>query len=359
MNQTAQHETDELEPLLAPISARLPEGEDLTFSVIFQQINEARRADNPTLKQGGWTKPLKLSDWGEVRQMCEETLCNNSKDLQLAAWYTEAMAHLEGFAGTAKGLLLTGELLRRFQDALHPNDPEERIGKLEWLNTQLGTTLKQVPLTAPLHGGYHLYQWEESREVSLLQRSSGNAYNKAIEEGKLSVESFEKSARESGADWYRKLLDGIDEAHMAQKGLSHILEEHFGEDAPSFTDINEALDACREVVIRMFELCGGSLQETPPATQPPVDAPAEERASALHRPPRSANNTISSRGDAIRLLREIAKYFRENEPHNPVALLADRAISWAEMPIEKWLKEVIKEEPTLKRINDMLDLDRS
>ena len=65
---------------------------------------------------------------------------------------------------------------------------------------------------------------------------------------------------------------------------------------------------------------------------------------------------LVNRADAIRALREAARYFRHNEPHSPVALLAERAANWAEMPLEQWLATVIKDEGTLGQLRELLDI---
>ncbi len=44
----------ELAELLAPISPDRPCGEDVSFSDVYDRVREARRADDPSLRQGEW-----------------------------------------------------------------------------------------------------------------------------------------------------------------------------------------------------------------------------------------------------------------------------------------------------------------
>ena len=361
MNQTLLQTRENLETLLSPILGERPEGKDLSlsYSMLYQQIKEAKRADEPALDQGAWVVPLKVADWGKVRQLCEQGLRESSKDLQLAVWYTEAMTWLEGFAGATSGLCLTGELLRNFKETLFPHDPDERVAKLEWLNSQLGAALRQVPLTSPQHGGYSWYRWKESREVGNLQRRGGDDYDVAIKEGKLSVDAFDKSAKESGVDWYQKLLGDLAEADMAREELVRVMDDCFGGDeAPGFAEVREALGDCLDVAQRLFEFCGGTsdpaaLKNTQPLSE--ASANAQTSPGSLPRSSGFSAGSVSSRAEAIYQLREIAHYFRDNEPHSPVALLAERAAKWAEMPLESWLKAVIKDETILKQLHELLD----
>jgi hypothetical protein len=45
--------------LLNPITPETPAGEDLSYSVLFDDIREARRADDPGLTQGDWQTHIK------------------------------------------------------------------------------------------------------------------------------------------------------------------------------------------------------------------------------------------------------------------------------------------------------------
>ena len=67
---------------------------------------------------------------------------------------------------------------------------------------------------------------------------------------------------------------------------------------------------------------------------------------------------IQSRDEAVNQLREIARFFRDTEPHSPVSLLAERAARWAEMPLEQWLSTVIKDDVTLGHLRELLDWER-
>lgn len=53
------------EALLAPIGEQ-GAGEDLSFSLVVDEIKEARRADPSYLSQGDWQSDLKRADWNAV-----------------------------------------------------------------------------------------------------------------------------------------------------------------------------------------------------------------------------------------------------------------------------------------------------
>ena len=80
-----------------------PCGNDLSFSAAFDAIQEARRADDPSLAQGEWVTELKEADWPGVIRRCEALLAHDTKDLRVAGWLTEALGRSRGLAGLADG----------------------------------------------------------------------------------------------------------------------------------------------------------------------------------------------------------------------------------------------------------------
>ena len=63
-----------------------------------------------------------------------------------------------------------------------------------------------------------------------------------------------------------------------------------------------------------------------------------------------------SRADALRRLEAVAAYFRRTEPHSPVAYLVERAVRWGAMPLEEWLREIIKSDDVLGSVKEHLGI---
>jgi type VI secretion system protein ImpA len=60
----------------------------------------------------------------------------------------------------------------------------------------------------------------------------------------------------------------------------------------------------------------------------------------------TTNNTgaigpISGREDALKRLQEIAQYFRQYEPHTPLASSIDRVVSWGRMSVAELVMELV------------------
>ncbi|RIX42015.1 MAG: type VI secretion system protein TssA [Rhodocyclales bacterium GT-UBC] len=348
-----------LAQLLEPIPGDDICGIDVSYSTMFDEIREARRQDDPCLAQGEWETELKIAQWPRVRELTEEILSRQSKDMQVAAWFIEAMTRLKGFDGLATGLQVMDGLVNEFWEFCYPSydpdDLEERAGKIEWLNKQMPLVIREIALTDRASGGYSWLKWEESRAIDNLGLKDIAAKEKAVASGKLSGEAFDKAVQTSGRGFYEKLQAQVQEAVAAALRLEKRVDERFGDDAPSLKELRSALQSCEELVGKLLSRLGGgrSQVDTPVITE---GGGAQVHASQLGAITPVAVGLIVNRGDAIHALREVARYFRQNEPHSPVAFLAERAANWAEMPLEKWLEAVVKDQSTLGQLRELLDI---
>ena len=113
----------DLDVLLQPISDDNPSGESLRYSGIYDEISEARRADD-NLNQGAWQSELKVADYRRVIDLAVPALSSQSKDLQIAAWLSEALVKQHGFAGLRDSLKLMAGFQENFWETLHPEVDE-------------------------------------------------------------------------------------------------------------------------------------------------------------------------------------------------------------------------------------------
>lgn len=355
-----------LTTLLEPIAGDDICGVDMSFSTTFDEIREARRQDDASLAQGDWETDLKTAQWPHVKELCEEILGNQSKDMQVAAWYTEAMTRLKGFEGLAIGLQVMDSLVNDFWEFCYPSydpdDLEERAGKIEWLNNQMPLVIREIPLTDRGSGAYSWLKWEESRRIDNIGLKDTEAKEKAIAGGKLNGELFDKAVQASGRAYYEKLHARIREAGAVATTLARRVDERFGLDAPSLKEVIQAINSCDELVGKLLARLGGHVQGSEPSTNANGNK-SSATAHAMHvtdvTPMTSTPMNVGlivNRNDAVRALREVASYFRHNEPHSPVALLAERAANWAEMPLERWLEAVVKDQSTLSQLRELLDI---
>ncbi|MFP3795369.1 MULTISPECIES: type VI secretion system protein TssA [Paraburkholderia] len=365
--------------LLAPINETSPCGEDLLFSADFDTIAYARRFDDPSLDQGEWVTEIKEADWPLVIERCTALLATQTKDLRLAVWLTEALAIQEGVPGLTQGFSVLTGIVDRFWDGAHPlpegDDVESRLGNVAWLAGRSAELLRAVPLTQS-GTAFSTLDWEVAQHVAqAVKRDPDNAAD--IARGKPSVEQIDASRRATAPAFYEALLAQFKTFEAALGALDAELERRAGDAAPSFRQTRDAYDD----VYRLLERFARDVGVDPNAAQkPPVadqsaqgDAHgaargAQERSEPSFKTPLSnedhvltptrvqprAHGGIESRADAVAQLRAVADYFRQTEPHSPVAYLADKAAEWAGMPLHQWLSTVVKDDSTLAHIREML-----
>lgn len=340
--------------LLAPIVADRPAGEDVRFDDVTDRIREARRADDPALSQGDWQTELKTADWRRVVTLCEGVLRERSKDLQVAAWLAEAAIAREGIAGAAPAFDLVAGLLEQFWDSLFPqldgDDAEERAAKLAWFNTNVAAQLSAAPLTEGPNA-LSLAGWLVSREVENLARQNAEAYQAALDEGKLGADAFDSAINAQADGFLRGLLDQVAAARTSFARLDGLVNTRLGRAAPSLDAVATALKQIQQVVTRAAQakgLVGGD---------PAGDALGAADAGAASAPPQTTltgGAAIGSRQAALQSLRDIAAFFKRTEPHSPVSFMLGKAVTWADMPLDQWLAEVVRDENVLAGIRDRI-----
>jgi type VI secretion system protein ImpA len=351
----------DLERLLTPISGARPAGESLRYAGIFDQIQDARREDDPTLPQGVWKTDLKRADWKEVERLCLEALETRTKDLQLAAWLLEAWLQVDGAAGVVQGLQLLAGLCESFWDSVHPeledDDPELRLAPLYWVDERLSEKLRLlIPVTRPETAeapAYALADWEAARHLENLAKTNPQVLQSAEEAGRLSLPKFLVSVTLTPSTFYLGLLGELRQAFEALGELGALLESRCGERAPGFRRFNGNLVAIQRLAARVLE----ERQDELPAPELDAEAmPAWGETEAMDDEPLASSGPIRSRAEAYRRLSEAADYLLRTEPHSPAPYLVKRAVAWGTMSLSELLQELLQNSSDLKTLYSLLGM---
>lgn len=349
--------------LLMPIASSHPCGDDLTFSAEFDAIQELRREDDPTLDQGEWVTALKCADWPAVVSHCDALLRERTKDLRLLVWRVEALAQVQGYPGLAQALTDCVTVCHSFWEGLHPQpeegDLEQRAGAIRWLLGQLQRLARALPVTEGAAGRFSLNELEEARQLqAAMERDPEHAAT--LGQGKASVAHTQRARRETPVAAWRHNLAALARAREQLQALQALVDSALGDQAPSFVHARQALDDAHRAVERLAREAG--------ALQPPSMASmaAEGIDAADHQDtaagasaagaPTAATGEPRTRAQALQQLRSVADFFRRTEPHSPVALLADKAARWGEMPLHDWLREVVKDAGSLAHLEELLGM---
>lgn len=348
---------DDQARILQPISPEKPCGDSLRYEGAYDRIREARQEEDARLPQGVWVTKPKAADWDFVCRTCVELLETRTKDLQIAAWLTEALVQLHGFVGLHEGLFIVLRLCERYWDCLHAGadgvDAESRSAPILWLNEKVADRLKWVPLVQtgmPADAHVNLLRFETQGATGGQANGDASATTATPESAAADLPS---EVFQTDPTFYVANLDAIRGANEVCEKIEKFFASKAVVDAPSLYRVREnlhkALALLERFMARQLPL------ETDDLTQ--HGAPGVEPGS--HGPSHPASSvTISSRDEAYQLLARAADFLERTEPHSPVPYLVRRAVHWGQLPLESVLPELIKGQADLDGVRELLGLKR-
>lgn len=370
----ASPDTLDFAGLLAPISEESPVGENLredySATSAYYQIKDARN----TARAAERAMAAMLGDegegpdppnWSPVVEQATTILTMRSKDLEITAWLIEALVRVEGYAGLRDGFRLARELIETYWDDLYPRPDEDglvtKIAPLVGLNGEdaegtLIVPIAMVPITGIGNSGpFSAWHHDQAREVDQIADDARRAAR--IAAGAVTKEEFDIAFHEADRESLRDLVGDIARGMAEYEKYCAALDERCGVDAPPTSSIRDALDKVRGTV--SFLTQGMFPEEVAVADAPETAADAPEaEAAPVAAAPAAAPGALHTREDAFRSLEEIARFFREQEPHSPLSYLLERAVRWGRMPLPDLLQELVHDETTrsdLFRMTGMRD----
>jgi len=252
------------------------------------------------------------------------------------------MLKREGIRGFCEGLKLCQGLLDKFWDTVYPElddgDAEQRAAPLDWLGTRLVVAVKSVPLC---HDGYHFLQYKESRTVGFEDQAQAKdqkaARDKALKEGKLAPEIFDKSFVETPKAFYADLEKQYDAALAGVAALDETCKQRFGEAGPGYGRLSDGLTEVRQVVHSLLQ----KKRETEP--DPVEEVPAETVEGAAEGAETAEGGVTfiglgglvspepAERREAIAAAVAAAAVLRKRDPFSPAPYLMLRGLRWGEL----------------------------
>ena len=349
----------DLDRLLLPISETAPGGEWLRYSDTYDAIQEARRADDPSLPQGIWQRELKKADWGRLAGLCEDAIQYRSKDLYIAVWLVEAWLHEHGIAGIASGMELLCGLCDQYWEELYPRidpvDPDVRAAPFEWLNDKIPVALRTVPVSRPESQDALPVAWAEV----LASRAGARVPKRDPKKPAVRNDEVPAAARVATSvsltpsDWFRGLAGQVEDAVDATQRLMILLQERAPEAPPSLRRIEESLQDMQRWVNNIVGERPMPFIAPLPSENEEVSTPEE----VVSMPP-AEDGVVRSREDAYRLLSIAAEYLLRTEPHSPTPYLVQRAVNWGKMPLGELLEEYSHDGNDLRMLRLLLGINQ-
>jgi type VI secretion system ImpA family protein len=353
----------DLESLLQPLAPERPAGEELRSAegqTSLSRAQELRRRDDPSLVPAG-VEPRR-ADWRGVIQACQDGLSRESKDLELAAYLTEALTATHGFAGLAAGLGAFDGLLARFWPNLHPGaepdgtvDTAFRARWLNWLNHHqpLGEfvtygdflgTVRRIPLTSrDGDDSLTLADYEEAMQLERMARMNTAKHEEMVQSGATTRAQWDAAFGAAPPDLREQNREQIALCLERVGQLASRCAELFGDDVPSFAKLRDVLEGAQRLH------AGGD--GGGPAAAGDGDVPAAAAGGGAR-----GGGPIQSRADALQRLREVSAYLHAAEPHSPVPFLIDRSIAWLQMSFEELILDLLKAHEPINEMRATLGL---
>lgn len=369
----------DLSPMLRPIPGDNPVGEYLRYEGTYDTLNEARREDDPSLPQGVWKTALKKADWRQVARLCQKVLEERSKDLQVAAWLSEAWLRSYGFLGLATGARLMTGLVEQFWPTLYPeldgSDAAFRLSPIEWMDSKLLVQLKLLLITRPA-AGIELPPCSYANWETALQRErEANASDAAPpmseqhdgEPPPSEQQRFLASANATPPAFFTALRNELRELRDALEGLCRALDEKLGE---PYGLLRQLRSVTQEIAVLVDQISGASApsqsHEDPGAQDEHTDSHAAAADGELDHADSAAEvggrgrgaGPIRSRADAYQRLTEAADFLMRTEPHSPAPYLVKRAVAWGNLTLVELLAEIVASQQDLASIYTLLGVRR-
>lgn len=334
----------DLAALLAPIPGPAPAGADLRRDAspesLYFRLRDARgdaRAAERASEAGG--DAVSSPEWRAVRELAVEALSRQTKDLEIAAWLSEALLRGDGLCGLAAGFRAMAGLAENFWDEFFPQPDEEgvagRLAAVAGLNGAgrdgtLIQPLRRIVLFARPDGApFEFWQYEQSREAAGIGDAARR--QQRLDAGVVPFETVESEARAADPACFARLRDHAVDAGEAWQALGRMLDGRAGADAPPTSQVRDLLDQIRQVADRFAP----SAERAPEAAADSAAQPVGGGAAVL------PAGTMASREDALRVLGEIADYFRRTEPHSPLAYTLQEAVRRGRMTWPELLAEIV------------------
>lgn len=340
-----------LEALLAPIAGDKPAGIDIRADSSptspYYRIKDARMAARAAERADVDEEGGRPDQWDLVLKTGCALLADTSKDLEVAAWMTEASVRLHGFAGLRDGLRLITGLADIFWDGLYPLPDEDgvetRVAPVTGLNGEgadgtLILPIRKQPLTRSGETDYALWQFEQAGELHRM--ADGERKAARIKAGALSMDTFMAAVKATPAEILRDLAADVEEAHDALPALAAVFKARAGAaDAPPTGKIRDTLEAVRDA-IRFF--AADRLELSQPGEEPAeISADPDAAPSAA---PVKRRDAYADREEAMAEVLRIAAWFRRQEPHSPLSYTLEEAVRRGRLSLPELLAELLSDD---------------
>jgi type VI secretion system protein ImpA len=358
-----------LQTLLSPIAGERPSGIDLRqdFSPqsVYYQLRDARAEARTAERAADADATLDAgmpAQWRTVRSLAAEAITTQAKDLELAAWFTEALLRSDGLPGVRLGFALLADLVDLYWDDAYPLPDDEgletRLAPVAGLNGEgadgtLIQPLRKLPLFPRPNGGMLAF-WQYEQAIEVAGIGDAGRRKQRLDAGALVLDDVEREAQAAGQAHFRDLRAEAADALAAWDTLGARLDQRAGPSSPPTSRVRDLLSQIIETTLRFApsdptERGAATVSKTEPQSH---DGAAAESSS----PDTDIPRRLTTREDALLLLDEIASFFRSTEPHSPLAYTLQEVVRRARLPWPELLEEIVPDAALRSAIRNTLGI---
>jgi type VI secretion system protein ImpA len=295
-----------------------------------------------------------LPEWRTILDLAPKMLGTQSKDLEIAAWYVEALLRRHGIPGLRDGFRLVRGLVEKYWDGLYPVPDEDglaaKVAPLTALNGEGadGTVIqpiRKIPLTDGRDPGpFAAWHYDQAQKLSTITDEKAKAWHGKA--GTATMDQIEVSRRATKPKFFVELVDDLRLCQEEFSGLTASLDKVCGADAPPTSTIRNTLEAVMTIAstlgadaLAAAKAAAEGAAAADGAGGDGAAAPGKAQGSA----PGLMLGPIRNREDAFGALLQIGEFFRRTEPHSIVPYAVEEMVRRGRMLLPELLNELIKD----------------
>ena len=301
--------------------------------------------------------------WRSLREACEHTLAETSKDLEVICWWVAAMLHGDNpLKNTSNALQALADYVGSNIELLQPILPETKR-KGETLEAQ-GAEIAELKLRpfVQLFGesdasGLLYMPMSNTPLIGEITYGQFTVAQKNTGPAELQAETATLLPAESGVltskiESLQALVVAID---VLDKALKAYAQQH--------QQPQVALTYTRRLVIdmlRALEVLVEGLGFAWPGAEETVEASLDDESGVVVDTPVAESSvvggsvvmgfnpqaSVNNRMEALQAVATLATHFRKTEPHSPICLLLDRAVRWGQLDAGALFREILTDGST-------------
>jgi type VI secretion system protein ImpA len=357
----------DVDQLVQPLGGERPTGEDLrrdpSPTSVYYKVKDCRTTARATERQNQMNGDEQVPvDWKPILMLVPDVLAERSKDLEVAAYFLEALVRETGLAGLRDGFRLVRELVAKYGESLYPEPDEDGVetlvAPLTGLNGEDGEgtlilPIRQVAITDQSSvGQFGTSDYQQALEI---ERLSGQQRERRVEHGGVTLSDFRLAVSETSAAFFRELLDDTESCLAEHAELVTVLDATYGQFSPPTSNVRRVLEEVRDTIKtvagdKLALVADAADEATDEAT---TDAPTGAAAAGAPAPKRE----LETREDAFKTILKVAEFFRRTEPHSPLSYALERIVRWGRLPLPELMKELIADGSSVTQMFNLVGID--